>query len=322
MTSTWEEVQPRVQEEITAIKDDDLRSMGMKQLMNHLANKLNMDLEGIKPFKKDVKQLIIQLHDTEAKGKDVNNGSQKRKLSNQEHKLESEEPKQKKQRTRKEQEIKEDAKGQFDGDENSNDENSEKNVSTKQKKQKTSSKVSTAKPDKQVVHMRNLCRTAGIGISPKIYQKDVEEQREFLKELLNNHGLSHKSTAEEARKAKTRIELAKDVMDIHASNVIEGGGRRSRRAAATAAQTKLKGKDDKQSIDDDDDSDDQEEEDEDDEEESEEGSEYHESSDDEQDRNQSADQPEEQSKSEEENVNEELNGEDQKDDVDDLADSD
>lgn len=109
-----------------------------------------------------------------------------------------------------------------------------------------------------------VIKAAGIRVGPTLYSKhkgDDAGLQAALAELLDKEGLSTRSSADEVAKVRERLELARDMDGIDASNIVEGSGRRARRGVAFAVQPRYAAPasssgDDDDSVDDDDDDDD------------------------------------------------------------------
>ena len=82
-------------------------------------------------------------------------------------------------------------------------------------------------------HLKQLLKSANIGVSPSIYSAakgEEEALRVALLQLLAAEGLSENSTSRELAAVKQKRELKKDMEGIDASLILEGG-RRARRGA-------------------------------------------------------------------------------------------
>ncbi len=74
-----------------------------------------------------------------------------------------------------------------------------------------------------------MCKAAGITKATHVFMKHKtnDERQKALEELLGERGLDIRSSAKDLARVKENIEREKDLEDIDASNIIEGG-RRSR----------------------------------------------------------------------------------------------
>ena len=79
-----------------------------------------------------------------------------------------------------------------------------------------------------------MCKRAGLTYQHVFMREKTEAGREAsLLKILSERGLHPKSSADQIRRVRAEVELAKDLDGIDASNVIEGG---RRRRAATVNQ--------------------------------------------------------------------------------------
>ena len=103
---------------------------------------------------------------------------------------------------------------------------------TKSEKQPTrKTKTETETPNAKVSKLRKLCKDAGITKATHVFMKFKTnlEREEALERLLGERALDIRATAKECAKVKEDIEREKDLEDIDASNIIEGGRRRNTR---------------------------------------------------------------------------------------------
>lgn len=101
--------------------------------------------------------------------------------------------------------------------------------SEKQPTRKT--KTETETPNAKVSKLRKLCKDAGITKATHVFMKFKTnlEREDALERLLGERALDIRATARELAKVKEDIEREKDLEDIDASNIIEGGRRRNTR---------------------------------------------------------------------------------------------
>lgn len=101
--------------------------------------------------------------------------------------------------------------------------------SEKQPTRKT--KTETETPNAKVSKLRKLCKDAGITKATHVFMKFKTnlEREDALEKLLGERALDIRATAKECAKVKEDIEREKDLEDIDASNIIEGGRRRNTR---------------------------------------------------------------------------------------------
>ena len=101
--------------------------------------------------------------------------------------------------------------------------------SEKQPTRKT--KTETETPNAKVSKLRKLCKDAGITKATHVFMKFKTnlEREDALEKLLGERALDIRATAKELAKVKEDIEREKDLEDIDASNIIEGGRRRNTR---------------------------------------------------------------------------------------------
>ena len=121
-------------------------------------------------------------------------------------------------------------------DEYSEDEEEEakllKRKRKKSEKQPTRrTKTETETPNAKVSKLRKLCKDAGITKTTHVFMKfkTNTEREEALERLLGERALDIRATARELAKVKEDIEREKDLEDIDASNIIQGGRRRNTR---------------------------------------------------------------------------------------------
>jgi len=122
-------------------------------------------------------------------------------------------------------------------DEYSDDDDEE--VKRKRKKSKRSeekqptrrTRTETETPNAKVSKLRKLCKDAGITKATHVFMKfkTNKEREEALERLLGERALDIRATARECAKVKEEIEREKDLEDIDASNIIQGGRRRNTR---------------------------------------------------------------------------------------------
>jgi len=92
-------------------------------------------------------------------------------------------------------------------------------------------KTETETPNAKVSKLRKLCKDAGITKTTHVFMKfkTNTEREEALERLLGERALDIRATARELAKVKEDIEREKDLEDIDASNIIQGGRRRNTR---------------------------------------------------------------------------------------------
>ena len=92
-------------------------------------------------------------------------------------------------------------------------------------------KTETETPNAKVSKLRKLCKDAGITKATHVFMKFKTnlEREDALEKLLGERALDIRATARELAKVKEDIEREKDLEDIDASNIIEGGRRRNTR---------------------------------------------------------------------------------------------
>jgi len=104
---------------------------------------------------------------------------------------------------------------------------------TRKKKKKTTTTTKTKSregpKDETVAKLGRMCKAAGITKATHVFMKHKtnDERQKALEELLGERGLDIRSSAKDLARVKENIEREKDLEDIDASNIIEGG-RRSR----------------------------------------------------------------------------------------------
>ena len=137
-------------------------------------------------------------------------------------------------------EEEEDSEEESDEDEYSEDDDDEDDqakVLVKRKRKKSEkqptreTKTETETPNAKVSKLRKLCKDAGITKATHVFMKfkTNREREEALERLLGERALDIHATARECAKVKEEIEREKDLEDIDASNIIEGGRRRNTR---------------------------------------------------------------------------------------------
>ena len=122
-------------------------------------------------------------------------------------------------------------------DEYSEDDEEEAKLLLKRKRKKSEkqptrkTKTETETPNAKVSKLRKLCKDAGITKATHVFMKFKTnlEREEALERLLGERALDIRATAKECAKVKEDIEREKDLEDIDASNIIEGGRRRNTR---------------------------------------------------------------------------------------------
>ena len=135
-----------------------------------------------------------------------------------------------------EEEDEDDSEEDSEEDEYSDEEEEEakllKRKRKKSEKQPTrETKTETETPNAKVSKLRKLCKDAGITKATHVFMKfkTNREREEALERLLGERALDIRATAKECAKVKEDIEREKDLEDIDASNIIEGGRRRNTR---------------------------------------------------------------------------------------------
>ena len=121
--------------------------------------------------------------------------------------------------------------------EEDDDEDDQAKVLVKRKRKKSEKeptrerKTETETPNAKVSKLRKLCKDAGITKATHVFMKFKTnlEREEALERLLGERALDIRATAKECAKVKEDIEREKDLEDIDASNIIEGGRRRNTR---------------------------------------------------------------------------------------------
>ena len=121
--------------------------------------------------------------------------------------------------------------------EDDDDEDDEAKVLVKRKRKKSEKeptrerKTETETPNAKVSKLRKLCKDAGITKATHVFMKFKTnlEREDALEKLLGERALDIRATARELAKVKEDIEREKDLEDIDASNIIEGGRRRNTR---------------------------------------------------------------------------------------------
>ena len=136
-------------------------------------------------------------------------------------------------------EEEEESEEESDEDEYSedDDEDDQAKVLVKRKRKKSEKqptrerKTETETPNAKVSKLRKLCKDAGITKATHVFMKFKTnlEREEALERLLGERALDIRATAKECAKVKEDIEREKDLEDIDASNIIEGGRRRNTR---------------------------------------------------------------------------------------------
>ena len=136
-------------------------------------------------------------------------------------------------------EEEEDSEEDSDEDEYSeeDDEDDQAKVLVKRKRKKSEkqptrkTKTETETPNAKVSKLRKLCKDAGITKATHVFMKFKTnlEREDALEKLLGERALDIRATAKECAKVKEDIEREKDLEDIDASNIIEGGRRRNTR---------------------------------------------------------------------------------------------
>jgi hypothetical protein len=136
-------------------------------------------------------------------------------------------------------EEEEDSEEESDEDEYSedDDEDDQAKVLVKRKRKKSEkqatreTKTETETPNAKVSKLRKLCKDAGITKATHVFMKFKTnlEREDALEKLLGERALDIRATARELAKVKEDIEREKDLEDIDASNIIEGGRRRNTR---------------------------------------------------------------------------------------------
>ena len=138
-----------------------------------------------------------------------------------------------------EEEEEEDSEEDSEEDEYSedDDEDDQAKVLVKRKRKKSEkqptrkTKTETETPNAKVSKLRKLCKDAGITKATHVFMKFKTnlEREDALEKLLGERALDIRATAKELAKVKEDIEREKDLEDIDASNIIEGGRRRNTR---------------------------------------------------------------------------------------------
>lgn len=140
--------------------------------------------------------------------------------------------------TLEEEEEEEDSEEDSEEDEYSEDDDEdEAKVLLKRKRKKSEkqptrkTKTETETPNAKVSKLRKLCKDAGITKATHVFMKFKTnlEREDALEKLLGERALDIRATAKELAKVKEDIEREKDLEDIDASNIIEGGRRRNTR---------------------------------------------------------------------------------------------
>ena len=140
--------------------------------------------------------------------------------------------------TLEEEEEEEDSEEDSEEDEYSEDDDEdEAKVLLKRKRKKSEkqptrkTKTETETPNAKVSKLRKLCKDAGITKATHVFMKFKTnlEREDALERLLGERALDIRATARELAKVKEDIEREKDLEDIDASNIIEGGRRRNTR---------------------------------------------------------------------------------------------
>ena len=116
-------------------------------------------------------------------------------------------------------------------EEEEEEEEEEKGWTRKKKKTTTTTKTKSREgpKDEMVAKLGRMCKAAGITKATHVFMKHKtnDERQKALEELLGERGLDIRSSAKDLARVKENIEREKDLEDIDASNIIEGG-RRSR----------------------------------------------------------------------------------------------
>ena len=136
-----------------------------------------------------------------------------------------------------EEEEEEDSEEDSEEDEYSEDDEEDAKLLLKRKRKKSEkqptrkTKTETETPNAKVSKLRKLCKDAGITKATHVFMKFKTnlEREEALERLLGERALDIRATAKECAKVKEDIEREKDLEDIDASNIIEGGRRRNTR---------------------------------------------------------------------------------------------
>ncbi len=121
----------------------------------------------------------------------------------------------------------------IDEEEEEEEEEEEKGWTRKKKKKTTTTTTKTKSregpKDETVAKLGRMCKAAGITKATHVFMKHKtnDERQKALEELLGERGLDIRSSAKDLARVKENIEREKDLEDIDASNIIEGG-RRSR----------------------------------------------------------------------------------------------
>ena len=131
----------------------------------------------------------------------------------------------------------EDGSDDSEEDEYSEDDEEEAKLLLKRKRKKSEkqptrkTKTETETPNAKVSKLRKLCKDAGITKATHVFMKFKTnlEREDALEKLLGERALDIRATARELAKVKEDIEREKDLEDIDASNIIEGGRRRNTR---------------------------------------------------------------------------------------------
>jgi len=108
-----------------------------------------------------------------------------------------------------------------------------KKVKAQQQQKKKTAKAETLTkeaPNATVSKLRQMCKDAGITKATHVFMKykTNEERQTELEKLLGEYDLDIRSSSKDVAKVKAKIERDKDLEDIDASNIIEGGRRRNR----------------------------------------------------------------------------------------------
>lgn len=132
-----------------------------------------------------------------------------------------------------------DSKDDSDDSEDEYSDDDDEEVKRKRKKSKRSeekqptrrTRTETETPNAKVSKLRKLCKDAGITKATHVFMKfkTNKEREEALERLLGERALDIRATARECAKVKEEIEREKDLEDIDASNIIQGGRRRNTR---------------------------------------------------------------------------------------------
>ena len=114
-------------------------------------------------------------------------------------------------------------------EEEEEEEEEEKDWKKKKKTTTTKTKSREGPKDETVAKLGRMCKAAGITKATHVFMKHKtnDERQKALEELLGERGLDIRSSAKDLARVKENIEREKDLEDIDASNIIEGG-RRSR----------------------------------------------------------------------------------------------